>query len=70
MTVDGVVVPLPLSHQRLADLVGAQRQSVTTAMGGLTRAGAVSRRDDGHWVLHGEPPEELRHHKLVAALSG
>ena len=70
VTVDGVVVPLPLSHQRLADLVGAQRQSVTTAMGGLTRAGAVSRRDDGHWVLHGEPPEELRHHKLVAALSG
>ena len=69
VTVGGVVVPLPLSHQRLADLVGAQRQSVTTAMGGLTRAGAVSRRDDGDWVLHGEPPEELRHHKLVAALT-
>ena len=67
---NGVVVPLPLSHQRLADLVGAQRQSVTTAMGGLQRKGAVSRRDDGDWVLHGEPPEELRHHKLVAALSG
>jgi CRP/FNR family cyclic AMP-dependent transcriptional regulator len=66
---DGVVVPLPLSHQRLADLVGAQRQSVTTAMGGLQRSGAVSRRDDRDWVLHGEPPEELRHHKLVAALS-
>ena len=66
---DGVVVPLPLSHQRLADLVGAQRQSVTTAMGGLTRAGALSRRDDGAWVLHGEPPEELRNHKLMAALS-
>jgi hypothetical protein len=67
---EGVLVPLPLSHQRLADLVGAQRQSVTTAMGGLTRAGAVSRRDGGDWVLHGEPPEALRHHRLVAALSG
>ena len=66
---DGVVVPLPLGHQRLADLVGASRQSVTTAMGGLSRDGAVSRRDDGHWVLHGDPPEELRHHRLVAALS-
>jgi hypothetical protein len=66
---DGIVVPLPLGHQRLADLVGAHRQSVTTAMGGLTRSGAVSRRDNGHWVLHGAPPEELRHHKLVAALS-
>jgi CRP-like cAMP-binding protein len=66
---DGIVVPLPLNHQRLADLVGASRQSVTTAMGGLRRSGAVSRRDSGHWVLHGEPPEELRHHKLVAALT-
>jgi CRP/FNR family transcriptional regulator, cyclic AMP receptor protein len=65
---DGIVVPLPLGHQRLADLVGAQRQSVTTAMGGLTRDGAVSRRGNGDWVLHGVPPAELRHHKLVAAL--
>src|SRR6201991_481286 len=67
---DGIVVPLPLGHQRLADLVGAQRQSVTTAMGQLTREGSISRRDGGDWVLHGEPPEELRHHRLVAALSG
>jgi CRP/FNR family transcriptional regulator, cyclic AMP receptor protein len=65
---DGIVVPLPLSHQRLADLVGAQRQSVTTAMGSLQRKGSISRRDEGHWVLHGDPPVELRHHKLVAAL--
>jgi CRP/FNR family transcriptional regulator, cyclic AMP receptor protein len=66
---DGIVVPLPLGHQRLADLVGAQRQSVTTAMGALTRSGAISRRDNGDWVLHGDPPAELRHHKLVAALT-
>jgi CRP/FNR family cyclic AMP-dependent transcriptional regulator len=66
---DGIVVPLPLSHQRLADLVGAQRQSVTTALGSLTRAGSISRRGKGHWVLHGDPPAELRHHKLVATLS-
>jgi CRP/FNR family cyclic AMP-dependent transcriptional regulator len=66
---DGIIVPLPLGHQRLADLVGAQRQSVTTALGELKRDGMVSRRDDGDWVLHGDPPEELRHHRLVAALS-
>ena len=65
---DGVVVPLPLSHQRLADLIGAHRPSVTTAMGELTRAGTLSRRDDGDWVLHGAPPEKLRHHRLAAAL--
>ena len=69
VTPDGIVVPLPLGHQRLADLVGASRQSVTTALGELRRDGLLSRRDSGEWVLHGEPPDELRHHKLVAALS-
>jgi len=66
---DGVVVPLPLSHQRLADLVGAQRPSVTTAMGDLGREGRLSRRDNGDWVLHGAPPEEIRHHRLVAGMT-
>jgi hypothetical protein len=66
---DGVVVPLPLGHQRLADLVGAHRPSVTTAMGELARAGVLSRRENGDWVLQGQPPEELRHHRLVASLS-
>lgn len=66
---EGITVPLPLSHQRLADLVGAHRPSVTSAMGDLARAGSLSRRDDGTWVLHGSPPDELRHHRLVAAMS-
>jgi CRP/FNR family transcriptional regulator, cyclic AMP receptor protein len=66
---DGISVPLPLSHQRLADLVGAHRPSVTTAMGDLARSGAVSRRQDGVWLLHGSPPAELRHHRLVAAMT-
>lgn len=66
---DGITVPLSLSHQRLADLVGAHRPSVTSAMGELAREGALSRREDGVWVLHGSPPEQLRHHRLVAALT-
>jgi len=69
VTPDGIVVPLPLSHERLATLVGAHRPSVTTAMGELVRAGAISRRDDGDWVLHGSPPERLKHHRLAAALT-
>ena len=69
VTPEGIVVPLPLGHQRLAHLVGAHRPSVTTAMGDLARAGLVSRREDGHWVLHGGPPEQLRHHRLAAALT-
>jgi CRP/FNR family transcriptional regulator, cyclic AMP receptor protein len=65
----GIVVPLPLSHQRLADLVGAHRPSVTTAMGELVRDGRVSRDGDGAWVLHGRPPEQLRHHRLAASMT-
>ncbi|MBI5105340.1 MAG: Crp/Fnr family transcriptional regulator [Solirubrobacterales bacterium] len=67
VTSEGVVVPLPLGHQRLADLVGAHRPSVTTAMGDLQREGRVSRRDEGHWILHGRPPEQLRHQRLATA---
>lgn len=66
---DGIAVPLPLSHQRLADLVGAHRPSVTTAMWDLARSGALSRGDDGVWVLHGAPPSQLRNHRLIAAIT-
>lgn len=66
---NGIAVPLPLSHQRLADLVGAHRPAVTSAMGALQRRGALSRREDRTWILHGSPPEELRHHRLVATLT-
>ncbi len=66
---DGIAVPLPLSHQRLADLVGAHRPAVTSAMGELQRQDLLSRRDDRTWILHGAPPEELRHHRLVATMT-
>ncbi len=66
---DGIVLPLPLGHQRLADIVGASRPTVTSALGELAAAGTLSRRGRGDWVLHGAPPEQLRHHRLVAALS-
>jgi hypothetical protein len=55
---EGVVVPLKLTHQLLAALVGAKRPSVTTALGELAGEGLIERRDDGSWLLHGEPPEE------------
>jgi CRP/FNR family cyclic AMP-dependent transcriptional regulator len=67
---DGIVVPLPLSHQRLADLIGAHRPAVTTALGKLTQAGSLTRRDNGNWVLHGEPPRELRYHRLAGVAPG
>jgi CRP/FNR family transcriptional regulator, cyclic AMP receptor protein len=66
---DGIVVALPLSRERVATLVGAHRPSVTTALGDLAASGAISRRPEGEWVLHGPPPERVRHHKLAATLT-
>ena len=66
---DGIAVPLPLSHQRLADLIGAHRPAVTSAMGELARRGKIGRRNDRTWMLLGSPPEELRHHRLAATLT-
>jgi CRP/FNR family transcriptional regulator, cyclic AMP receptor protein len=66
---EGIVVDLPLSHQRLADLVGAHRPSVTSALGELSRCGSISRRESGEWLLHGSPPEQLRNHPLAAAMT-
>jgi len=55
---NGVVLELPLTHQVLGRLVGAQRPSVTTALSDLSRRGLVERREDGAWILRGEPPGE------------
>jgi CRP/FNR family transcriptional regulator, cyclic AMP receptor protein len=55
---DGVVLELPLTHQVLGRLIGAQRPSVTTALSDLTRRGVIERREDGAWILRGDPPGE------------
>lgn len=54
----GVYVPLDLTHETFARLVGAQRPSVTTALGELIRARAIA-RSDGGWILHGDPPQDF-----------
>lgn len=53
---DGTLVPLRLTHETLAGLVGAQRPSVTTALRALERRGAVRRDAGGGWLLLGDPP--------------
>jgi hypothetical protein len=55
MTMDGVRIPLTLSHRMLAQLVGARRPTVSTALGELSRAGELVRCPDGSWLLTGEP---------------
>lgn len=58
---NGVTVPIRITHQLLAGVVGAQRPSVTTALSALRRSGEVERLPDGTWRLHGEPPQEFGH---------
>jgi hypothetical protein len=55
---DGIVVPLALSHRLLGELVGARRPTVSSALADLARHGQLMRRDDGTWLLTGEPPLE------------
>lgn len=59
VTSGGVLVPLALTHRQLALLVGAQRPSVTSALGTLAERDLLRRDDEGHWLLSGEPPDDL-----------
>jgi CRP/FNR family transcriptional regulator, cyclic AMP receptor protein len=54
---DGVVVPVPLTHERLAGLVCLRRPTVSVALQHLRRTEHVVRRPDGSWLLPQEPPE-------------
>jgi CRP-like cAMP-binding protein len=55
VTLDGVVVPVRLTHEMIGRLVGAHRPSVTTALSELARSERISRLPQG-WLLQGDPP--------------
>lgn len=55
---EGVVLPVPLSHELLAQLVGARRPSVSRALKELERAEVIARRPDGSWLLARQPPSK------------
>jgi CRP/FNR family transcriptional regulator, cyclic AMP receptor protein len=52
---DGVHVDIPLTHEIISHLVGAQRPSVSSSLTRLAARGLIERTDRG-WCLHGEPP--------------
>lgn len=54
-TREGVTVEVPLTHALLAELVAAQRPSVSTALAKLAEDGCVERGDRA-WLLRGGPP--------------
>lgn len=69
VTADGVLIPHALTHRQLALLVGAQRPSVTSALGTLGERGLLRRDERGHWLLVGEQPSAagLAIDEMVAA---
>lgn len=62
---EGVRVPIRLTHAVLADLVAAQRQTVSKALRELANRGVVAWTGDA-WLLSGGPPEELEAVSSVA----
>jgi CRP/FNR family cyclic AMP-dependent transcriptional regulator len=54
----GIRLPLPLTHQLLGRLIGAERPSVSHALARLSRAGAVTGHGD-EWHLYGKIEELL-----------
>src|SRR5205085_7055550 len=73
----GVRLPLPLTHQLLGQLVGAERPSVSHALARLAQNGLVTGQGD-EWHLHGSLEEQLptmvadsngRAAQIVAAVS-
>ncbi len=54
----GIRLPLPLTHQLLGQLVGAERPSVSHALARLSHTGLVTGQGD-EWHLHGSLEDQL-----------
>jgi CRP/FNR family cyclic AMP-dependent transcriptional regulator len=67
VTPDGVLLRRPLSHQQIADLIGARRPTVSLALRSLQNHGLVRRRDDGSWLLSHYTGQPLKVESLVPA---
>lgn len=60
VTKDGVYVSLPVTHEVLSMLVGAQRPTVTLSLQRLTRAGFLVRERSDRWLLTTRAIETLK----------
>ena len=56
MTPQGVILPLPLTHELLGQLACLHRPTTSTALQRLVNAGRIARRADRGWMLLGQPP--------------
>jgi CRP-like cAMP-binding protein len=55
VTSAGVAVGVSLPHRVIAELVGARRPTVSTALSHLAASGELVRQVDGTWLLTGNP---------------
>lgn len=51
-----VLIEVAITHQLLAEMIGASRPYVTQALSQLSASGTVTRDGNGLYVLHGDPP--------------
>ena len=65
---DGVHVTLPLTHEVLCMLIGAQRPTVTIALQRLARAELLTRESTDRWLLTNHAIERLRHPESLALI--
>jgi CRP/FNR family transcriptional regulator, cyclic AMP receptor protein len=55
-----VVLPVRLTHETIARIVGCERSSVSSALGSLRREGLIV-RDEGGWLLNGSLPLQIEY---------
>jgi CRP-like cAMP-binding protein len=67
VTPAGIEVPLELTHEAIGRLVGAQRPTVTLALGELAHDGSLTRGASGGWLLGRESRDALRPDAPLAA---
>ena len=58
ITPDGTVLPLPITHALLAEMIGSRRPTVTKALAQLADQGLVTQLRSG-WLLTGTAPADL-----------
>lgn len=68
MTLQGIVIPLPLTHRLLAQLTGMTRPTCSSALSWLARHELMGRRPDGAWWLRPDARERLD--RLLEAEAG
>ena len=66
MTPEGIVLPLPLTHDLLAHLASMRRPTATAALHRLMDRGRLDRRADGCWVLPEPATPDLASESAVA----